>query len=81
MVEKLRINAWQHSLVAYAGINFVVDVVHLQVLGRMYEGTLEKADNLGEAFVHVERMIADDVRQAVIEKMVARAVTQAVQND
>ncbi len=79
MVEKIRINAWQHSLVAHSGSHFVVDVVNLTVLGRMYEGTLEAADNLGEAFVHVERAIADEVRSAVIEKMVARAVTQAVQ--
>jgi hypothetical protein len=81
MVEKIRINASEHSLVSLAGSHFVVDVVHLKVIGRLYEGTLEAADNLGEAFVHVERLITDDVRTAVIEKMVARAVTQTVQND
>ncbi len=81
MVEKLRINAWEHALVVHSGYHFVVDVVHLQVLGRVFEGTLEAANNLGEASVHVERMIADEVRQAVIKKMVAKAVTQTMQAD
>lgn len=77
MLEKILVNVRQHVIVSYSDSRFVVDSQALEVLGRLYEGTLEASRSLGEAWCLVDRYLNDDVRQAVVEKLVAKAVAQA----
>ncbi len=77
MVEKICVNVGQHALITYNGVRFVVDSTTLYVLGKMHEGTLEAGQHLGEAYCLVETMVPDELRQAVVEKVVAKAVAQA----
>ncbi len=77
MVEKVCVNAGQHALIIHGSARYVVDSTTLYVLGRLFEGTLEAGTRLGEAWCLVETMVPDELRAAVVEKVVARAVAQA----